>query len=493
LPSSPDNNTIKGNTLTNNWDGIYVFASSNNTITNNNVASNSEVGIDLSYSTNNKITLNDIYLNMNGIELGVSNNNEVSYNNITDNGVGVDGDGLELLSSSYNIVMNNNISSNHGYGVSLLFSTFPHFSEYNTIRDNKILNNGCGLYIVEASNNTIKTNNVSSSLWYGIWLESSLDNIIYHNNIVDNANQSSDDSDSGNQWDNGYPSGGNYWSDYSGVDADDDSIGDTPYEIDSDSQDRYPLIKPVGFTASGGDGDGDGNGGQDDTEDWNILNMEPQTAVVSSAVITVVLASFAAGATEIGKYKFLLLFLPLYTRIKKDEVLDQYTRGKIHGYIIANPGNHYNVIKKKLNLKNGTLAYHLNVLEREKLIKSTRDGLYKRFYSAEMSRSNIEKIEENGHKLSKKQRSILQIIKDKPGITQKEIVALSRLKQPTVNYNIGVLTDNNTIYSKKDGREIKYYIKSEETQEEDKLMVCNNCGSEIDAAWKVCPMCSEKI
>jgi predicted transcriptional regulator len=214
---------------------------------------------------------------------------------------------------------------------------------------------------------------------------------------------------------------------------------------------------------------------------------------VSSAVITIVLASFVASATEVGKYKLLLLFLPLYTRIKKEEVLDQYTRGQIHGYIIANPGNHYNVIKKKLKLKNGTLAYHLNVLEREKLIKSTRDGLYKRFYPSKMSRSDIEKIEENGHKLSKKQKAILQTIKDKPGITQKEIVILSRWKQPTVNYNIGVLTNNNIIYSKKEGREIKYYIKSEETQEEDKLIVCKNCGSEIDTSWKVCPMCSEKI
>jgi hypothetical protein len=58
-------------------------------------------------------------------------------------------------------------------------------------------------------------------------------------------------SNSVNAWDDGYPSGGNYWSDYTGVDlrkgpyqneTGSDGIGDTPYSIDSDNADRYPLM-----------------------------------------------------------------------------------------------------------------------------------------------------------------------------------------------------------------------------------------------------------
>ncbi|MCW4024864.1 MAG: right-handed parallel beta-helix repeat-containing protein [Candidatus Bathyarchaeota archaeon] len=44
-------------------------------------------------------------------------------------------------------------------------------------------------------------------------------------------------------WDDGQV--GNYWSDYTGVDANGDGIGDTPYIIDEKNQDRYPLMLPA--------------------------------------------------------------------------------------------------------------------------------------------------------------------------------------------------------------------------------------------------------
>jgi hypothetical protein len=78
-------------------------------------------------------------------------------------------------------------------------------------------------------------------------------NFIFHNSFVDNTIQIAEGeaSDNINIWDNGYPSGGNYWSDYTGNDTrsgpyqnetGSDGIGDTPYIIDASNRDNYPLM-----------------------------------------------------------------------------------------------------------------------------------------------------------------------------------------------------------------------------------------------------------
>ncbi len=70
-----------------------------------------------------------------------------------------------------------------------------------------------------------------------------LNNTIYHNNFVSNYIRFPPDVDTVNSWDNGEE--GNYWSDYNGTDTDGDGIGNTPYIIDENNQDRYPLMNPV--------------------------------------------------------------------------------------------------------------------------------------------------------------------------------------------------------------------------------------------------------
>jgi hypothetical protein len=80
-------------------------------------------------------------------------------------------------------------------------------------------------------------------------------NRIFHNNFLNNTQQTVTFFDSFESWDDGYPSGGNYWSDYVGTDVKSgssqdlpgsDSIGDKPYIMFGNNVDRYPLMNPYG-------------------------------------------------------------------------------------------------------------------------------------------------------------------------------------------------------------------------------------------------------
>ena len=106
--------------------------------------------------------------------------------------------------------------------------------------------------ISRASYNNISENNVENSD-QGLRLYQATDNKIWHNNFDNTQQVYFDGASYANVWDDGYPSGGNYWSDYSGSDSHSgvnqdetgsDGIGDTSYTIDGSNQDNYPLMNP---------------------------------------------------------------------------------------------------------------------------------------------------------------------------------------------------------------------------------------------------------
>jgi parallel beta-helix repeat protein len=124
------------------------------------------------------------------------------------------------------------------------------FADYVTLSGFKIINSGyysnnAGVWI-QASYCLITENTIASNEYYGVYV-AYCDNTLYHNNFMHNYNYNQVfDATGENAWDNGYPCGGNYWSDYTGVDVNEDGIGDTPRPINESTFDYYPLIHPYG-------------------------------------------------------------------------------------------------------------------------------------------------------------------------------------------------------------------------------------------------------
>lgn len=235
-----DNSTVFGNHVSGNWGvGIFIINSDNNAIINNTASANTQ-GILLYSSRLNTVWHNSVSGNEIGINVRLSNNNTVFRNNVSGN----EDYGIYVWQSDLNVFSYNNVS-NSGSGIYL------GLSKYNTVSDGNLSYNHVGVALEDSENNTIARNMILSNDLYGVYLNQSVDNRIFHNDFVDNTEQAFDDN-GGNQWDRGYPLGGNYWSDYIGLDEKggpnqdepgSDGIGDIPYEIDADTSDAYPLVR----------------------------------------------------------------------------------------------------------------------------------------------------------------------------------------------------------------------------------------------------------
>lgn len=301
-------NYFSNNTLLNNYVGIFLYYAPNNTFINNKMIGggiyfwgaqfpynyNTE-HIDTSNTVNGKpvyywknqsggtvpsnagqvilsnctditvdnFTLANLYC---GVQLCFSDDNTISNVVSVDNIMGI-----QTQFSHNNTIKNCNLSYNENDGL------FLYKSDWNDVTNNNIEENGrFGIIGTVAKNNTLHNNSVSYNVEYGIKLNGiyKYDNFIFHNNFVNNGNQSYDAGT--NFWNLSYPRGGNYWSDYTGVDLmsgegqdqpGSDGFGDTNYSIPGEGgcADNYPLMMPIEFEFM--------NHNYSLSEGWNLISL----------------------------------------------------------------------------------------------------------------------------------------------------------------------------------------------------------------------------
>ncbi len=182
------------------------------------------------------------------------------------------GYGIRVEANS-SIICNNIIKENF---VGVKIGDQFHKTMGNVVQDNNITRNRYGVFIAHSNRSLVKRNIIHSNDWNGLEVDwggenivcgntifnnvafgleipgetPSHDNIIYHNNFVNNTEGCASYGQR-NRWDNGYPVGGNFWNTYNGEDLKSgpnqdvsgyDGIGDTAYALDEKVEDRYPLV-----------------------------------------------------------------------------------------------------------------------------------------------------------------------------------------------------------------------------------------------------------
>ena len=235
---------ISNNEIRNSTYGILL----NNagwTIMNSNLIINNSYGMSINgaLSGNSSLSKSIITKNGIGIQLTATTGLTISETNITDNNYGA-----LFTNTTYSSISESNISSNI-FGLLLIGS----LCQNNTVEDGNISYNMQAVTLESSSNNRILQNYIENNTGYAIWLDWAENNQIYYNTFINNGNQTYVNAIS-NKFDNGYPQGGNYWSDYNGTDLysgpnqdqlGGDGIGDTPYMAGAnDNQDHYPYMRP---------------------------------------------------------------------------------------------------------------------------------------------------------------------------------------------------------------------------------------------------------
>jgi len=210
-------NTLSGNTASSNGCGIWLYNSSSNTLSGNAIRLNDD-GLKLSYSSDSTLTSNimsDNYWNFNviGHELSdfihdIDTSNKVNGKPVRylidkkdfvidsswdvgylgmvnctnmlvkDLTLANNAHGVMLAYSSDSRIQNIHVSSS-GAGIHLLYSS------NNTLSGNIFSSNGHGIHLKYSSNNML-TSNTASNSYSGIDLERSSENTLTHNTVLNN-------------------------------------------------------------------------------------------------------------------------------------------------------------------------------------------------------------------------------------------------------------------------------------------------------------------
>jgi parallel beta-helix repeat protein len=304
------NNTIMGNTLTENNGGIWIGDSDYNNLTENNITGDG-LAIHLAQASHNSLSRNTLTDNYFGLRLQSSTENTLRDTILLNNTCGFTILGYNLPHFINNVDDSNVVNSKPiYYWVDVHSSTVPEdaacvilvectnitvhnmnlsicnwqgvavaHSRNITVTDNSIANNDeyaiwlrnstdcyiagnhltgfIGLQLEYSSNNTITGNTLTAGgNWGSVNLAQSHKNTFYHNNFTDNYIHYKIDEFSVNDWDHGYPDGGNYWDNYeqrypyandvnSGPyqnETGSDDIWDLPYTLNENNIDQYPIV-----------------------------------------------------------------------------------------------------------------------------------------------------------------------------------------------------------------------------------------------------------
>lgn len=144
-------------------------------------------------------------------------------------------------------------------------------------------------------------------------------------------------------------------------------------------------------------------------------------------------------------------------RVSGGNVLDQDVRARIYEYIRMNPGIHLRGLSSEMQVKLGTLRYHLNILQHNHKIAVSGDNATVRFYENSGTYSAEEQMIHK-HLRNETTKKILEVLLDRPMATRQDIADAVGISGPSVSWHMKRLEEDSLVIARREGRMTSYGI-----------------------------------
>jgi predicted transcriptional regulator len=177
----------------------------------------------------------------------------------------------------------------------------------------------------------------------------------------------------------------------------------------------------------------------------------PSTAVVVGTIAAAVLIATALSLEWVF-YGIALLLVPLYIRLRKEQVMDNFLRGKIYQYIKDHPGAHLRMIKREMDVAMGVVCYHLKVLDESKMVLSKNEGYRKKYYAIPKIKPTL------GQTLTEIQKKIIKALSHRPGLRAITLSRYLKIEHIAAMDNLRVLDEMGFVRPRQTSRGARYYL-----------------------------------
>ena len=209
---------------------------------------------------------------------------------------------------------------------------------------------------------------------------------------------------------------------------------------------------------------------QTEAEEINPFVTTTIVVITSTSILGILFVSIATNeswripATSAG-----LWLLGLIGRTSETND-GRYQRGRLMGYLTANPGCHFRALMQELCMSNGQITHHLKILEDEEMVWRLKDGRLVRYYpftsdlhpSISVDKLPLPPLTPDPNSL---QGKILRLLDDdeqmKKYPTQAELAVRLEKSQQLISHHLRTLHKYGLIEKRKSGLKNRYHLTKE--------------------------------